>query len=102
MLNCSRAAPIVHFLRRQDRQMQIRSKAYKRFIAVCRSFRELVSPHDQYVPTPTSPVLVYAAAVLALLLTMLEVDLHRADLHFTGLMSDGYPVDPIFLSLLSP
>jgi len=82
--------------------MQIRSKAYKHFISVCRSFRDLVSPHDQNVPTPTSPFLAYTAAVLALLLTILEVDIHRADLHFIGLMSDGDQVDPIFLSLLGP
>jgi len=102
MLNNCRARPIVHFLRQKDREMQMRSKAYEHFISICRSFRDLVSPHDQGVPTPTSPALVYAAAVLSLLLAILEFDLHRADFHFMELMNDGDQVDPIFLSLLSP
>jgi hypothetical protein len=93
---------MVHFLRQKDREMQIRSKAYQHFISICRSFRDLVAPHDQSVPTPTSPSLAYAAAVLSLLLAILEVDLHRADLQLIGLMSDKDQVDPIFLSLLSP
>ena len=38
--------------------------------------------------------------LLSLLLAILEVDLHRADLHLMGLMSDGDQVDPIFLSLV--
>jgi hypothetical protein len=102
MLNCSRAEPIVHFLRQKDREMQVPSKAYKHFISICRSFRDLVSPHDHSVPRSTSPLLAYAAAVLALLLTILEVDLHRADLHLIGLMSEKDQVDPILLSFLSP
>lgn len=81
--------------------MQIRSKAYRHFISICRSLRDLVSPHDQNVPTPTSPSLAYAAAVLALLFAILELDLHLADLQFIG-MSKTDQVDPIFLSLLSP
>jgi hypothetical protein len=82
--------------------MQVPSKAYKHFISICRSFRDLVSPHDHSVPRSTSPLLAYAAAVLALLLTILEVDLHRADLHLIGLMSEKDQVDPILLSFLSP
>jgi hypothetical protein len=78
--------------------MQIRSKAYEHFILICRSVRDLVSPDDQSIPTPTSPSLAYAAAVLALLLSILEVDLHGADLHLTGLMSEWDQVDPNFLS----
>jgi hypothetical protein len=101
-LNCSSAAPIVDFLRRKDREMQIRSKAYRHFISICRSLRDLVSPHDQNVPTPTSPLLAYAAAMLALLLAILEVDLHLADLQLIGIMSEGDQDDPIFLALLSP
>jgi hypothetical protein len=102
VLNYCRAPPIVHFLRQKGREMQMRSKAYEHFISICRSFRDLVSPHDQSVPTRTSPALVYAATLLSLLLAILEVELHRADLHLMGLMSDGDQVDPIFLSLLSP
>ena len=100
MLKLGGAPPIVHLIRQKDRQMQMRSKAYEHFISICRSFRDLVSPHDQGVRTPTSPALVYAATVLSLLLAILEIDLHRADLHLMGLMSDGDQVDPIFLSLV--
>jgi hypothetical protein len=102
ILNCSRAAPIVHFLRQRGREMQVRSKAYKHFISVCRSFRNPVSPQNQSAPTSASPALAYTAAVLALLLTILEMDLHRADLHLIGLMSVRDQVDTVFLSLLSP
>jgi hypothetical protein len=75
--------------------MQIRSKAYEHFIFICRSVRDLAAPDDQGTPTPTSPSLAYAAAVLGLLLAILEVDIHQADLHLIALISH---VDPIFLS----
>lgn len=78
--------------------MQIRSRAYEHFILICRSVRYLVTPDDQSIPTPTSPSLAYAAAVLGLLLTILEVDLYQADLHLLGLMSERDLVDPNFLS----
>ena len=80
----------------------MRSKAYEHFISICRSFRDLVSTHDQGVRTPTSPALLYAATVLSLLLAILEVDLRQANLHPVGLMSDGDQVDPIFVSLVGP
>jgi hypothetical protein len=88
----------VYFLRQKDLKMQIRSKAYEHFLLICRSVRDLVSPDDQSTPTPTSPSLAFAAAVLGLLLTILEVDLHQADLHLLGLMSERDLVDPNFLS----
>jgi len=88
----------VYFLRQKDLKMQIRSKAYEHFILICRSVRDLVAPDVQSIPTPTSPSLAYTAAVLGLLLTILEVDLHQADLHLLGLMSERDVVDPNFLS----
>jgi hypothetical protein len=87
-LNRSRPAPIVHFLRQKDNEMQIRSKAYEHFISICRSFRDRVSPHDQSVPAQTSSSLVFTTVVLALLLTILEIDLHRTELHLVGLMNE--------------
>ena len=42
-----------------------------------------------------------AAAVLALLLAILEIDLHRARLHSMGLVSDTDTVEPIFI-LMGP
>ena len=71
--------------------MHIRFKAYGHFLSICRSLRDLMSPHDQSVPTETSetsPSLVFATTVLALLLTILEIDLHRAELHLVGLIHD--------------
>jgi hypothetical protein len=94
-LNCSRTALIVHFLRQKGREMQIRSKAYKHFISICRSFRDPVA-QNQSASTSASPSLAYAAAVLALLLTILEIDLHRVELRLMGLMGDWDQVDPLF------
>lgn len=78
--------------------MHIRSKAYGHFLSVCRSLRDLMSPHDQSVPTETSPLLVFTTVVLALLLTMLEIDLHQAELHMLGLVTDRDTIDPLFMS----
>jgi hypothetical protein len=69
--------------------MHIRIKAYGHFL--CRSLRDLMSPHDQSVPTETSPSLVFATTVLALLLTIPEIDLHRAELHLVGLCMKRSP-----------
>ena len=77
--------------------MHIRSKAYGRFLSICRSLRDLMSPHDQSEPTETSPSLVFATAVLALLLTILEIDFHQAELQLFGLVTDKYAVDPVFM-----
>lgn len=92
----------MHFLRQKDIEMQIRSKALEQFISICRSVRDLLSPHDETAPTHTSPSLAYAATVLAFLLSILEGDLHQADLHLLGFMSERDLVDPNFLSLLGP
>jgi len=77
--------------------MHIRSKAYGHFLSICRSLRDLMSPRDQSVPTETSLSLIFATTVLALLLTILEIDLHQAELHLHGLVSDRDTVDPIFM-----
>jgi hypothetical protein len=78
--------------------MHMRSKAYGHFLSICRSLRDLMSPHDQSVPTETSPLLVFTTVVLALLLAMLETDLHQAELHMLGLMTDRDTIDPLFMS----
>jgi hypothetical protein len=75
--------------------MQIPSTAYKHFISICRSLQYLVSPHDQSIPKPISPWLAYTALSLAMLLTILEIDLHRAELDLMWLISDGEQTDPI-------
>jgi hypothetical protein len=77
--------------------MHIRSKAYGHFLSICRSLRDLMSPHDQSAPTETPPSLIFATTVLALLLTILEIDLHQAELHLVGFVTDRDTVDPIFM-----
>jgi hypothetical protein len=77
--------------------MQIRSKPYLQFISLWRSFRDLISPHCDDVPAETSPSLIYTAVVLAFLLAILEVDVHRSTLESTGFASNGWPIDPIFM-----
>lgn len=77
--------------------MHLRPKGYGHFLSICRSLRDLMSPHDQNTPTETSPSLVFATTVLALLLTILEIDLHQAELHLLGLVANKDAVDPIFM-----
>jgi hypothetical protein len=80
---------------RKECEMQIPSKAYKHFISICRSLQYLMSPHDQSIPKPISPWLAYTALSLAMLLTILEIDLHRAELHLMWLINDRDQTDPI-------
>lgn len=78
--------------------MQIRSKAYLQFIWLRHLFRGLIPPHDNDAPARTSPLLLFTAIVLALLLAMLEIDRHRAELESIGFVSDNYLVEPTFVS----
>jgi hypothetical protein len=98
ILSRSRPAPIVHFPRQKEGEMHMRSNVYAHFLSICRSLRDLVSPHNQSAPTETSSSLVFATTVLALLLTILEIDLHQAELQLLGLVTDKDAVDPIFMS----
>ncbi|MBH5399784.1 hypothetical protein HZZ13_18625 [Bradyrhizobium sp. CNPSo 4010] len=45
-----------------------------------------------------SPVLILVAAVLALLLAILEIDSNSAELRSLGLMGDAFSADPVFKS----
>jgi hypothetical protein len=47
---------------------------------------------------PTSPSLLYTAVVLALLLAILEIDLHRGELDSIGVVGNAYPVQSILMS----
>ena len=71
--------------------MQIRFRAYQQFISF-RSRGGLIPPHDHGAPPPTSRSLLYLAVVLALLLAILEIDLHRGKLDSLGLVGNAYPV----------
>lgn len=64
-----------------------------------RSLRELIPPDDDHAPTRTSPSLLYTAVVLASLLAMLEINLHRAELQSMGLVGNE---DPVGLTFTGP
>jgi hypothetical protein len=65
---------------------------------VWRSLRDLIPPHHDAAPAKTSPLLIYIATVLAFLLAILEVDVHRGELESLGLFTNDYPVEPALLS----
>jgi hypothetical protein len=77
--------------------MQIRSRTYLQFISLWRSFRGSIAPHDRDAPAETSPALIYAAVVLALLLAILEVDLHRDGLESLSLLTSNLPIETAFM-----
>lgn len=77
--------------------MQIRPKTYLHFMSLWRSVRDAISPHHDDVPAEASPPLIFIAVVLALLLAILEVDAHRAELRSLGLTGADHPVQAAFL-----
>jgi hypothetical protein len=68
--------------------MHIRPKTYLHLMSRLRGVRVALArrhgPADQHV----SPLLIFIAIVLTLLLAMLEVDLHSAELRALGLLGD--------------
>jgi hypothetical protein len=76
--------------------MQIRSRAYVQLIARLRALRVRRRQSDDAKAQQASPLLVYIATVLALLLVILEVDLHGGQLRSLGLLGDSQ-LDPIFM-----
>ena len=77
--------------------MQIRSRAYLQFISFRRLRGGLIPPHGHGAPGATSRSLLYLAVVLALLLAILEIDLHRGKLYSLGLVGNAYPVQPTLM-----
>jgi len=78
--------------------MQIRPKTYLHLISPWRSLRDAIPPHHDNVSAETSPFLIYTVIVLACLLAILEVDLHRGELESLGLLGNDYPIQAVFLS----
>lgn len=66
--------------------MQIRSKAYLLMMSRLRAL--LSSSTDDPATKEPSPMLIFIAVVLALLLAILEVDQHSAALRSLGLLGD--------------
>ena len=77
--------------------MQIRPKTYLHLISLWRSLRDAISPHNGIAPAEASPFLIYAAVVLTFLLAILEVDAHRSELGWLGLLPGNYPIPAAFL-----
>ncbi|MBR1293761.1 hypothetical protein CO683_17315 [Bradyrhizobium ottawaense] len=66
-------------------------------MARLRAVRALDGPQDP-ISREASPFLILVAIVLALLFSILEVDLNTAALQSVGLMGNGFSIDPIFKS----
>ena len=77
--------------------MQMRSRTYLQFISLWRAFRHWILPQHVHAPAETSPFLIYVAVVLALLLAILEIDVHRGELASLGLLTTYVPIDAAFL-----
>jgi len=78
--------------------MQIRSKTYLQVVLRLRALRVLLSPGVDPATRQASPLFIYVAVMLALLLAMLEVDRHSIELQSLGLTGGPFPVDPLFKS----
>jgi len=77
--------------------MQIRFKNFLQFISPRRSLRYLRSPNND-AQARASPALVFTAVVLASLLAILEIEVHRTELELLGLLASGFPVEAMFVS----
>lgn len=77
--------------------MQGRSRPLLRMISRLRAARAFMTAPDP-AAGGASPLLVLTMIVLALLLAILEVDLHSADLESWGLTGDSFSADPMFKS----
>jgi hypothetical protein len=78
--------------------MHIRPKTYLQVISQLRGLRVLLSRRNASADRRASPLLVYVAVVLALLLAILQIDLHTAELQSLGLLGKHMAIDPIFFS----
>ena len=80
--------------------MQIRAWTHSQFTSLWRllrqSMRALV---DGASSAETSPLLMYFAVVLVLLLVVLEIDAHQVELQSLGILTNNYPVPAALLGL---
>jgi hypothetical protein len=70
---------------------------YFHFVSWWRSFNDRMAPRDQRATSETSPSLIYIGVVLTLLLIILEIDDHRAEVEALGLLTDNFPIPAAFL-----
>ncbi|MCJ9700384.1 MULTISPECIES: hypothetical protein [unclassified Bradyrhizobium] len=81
----------------KENGMQEQSRPLLRVISWLRAVRvHLIAPDP--AAREASPLLILTVVVLALLLAILEVELHSADLQSLGLIGDAFPIDPVFKS----
>ena len=78
--------------------MQPHPKAYRQLISRLWHFRVLLPRNRDPATQDASPLLIYIVAVLALLLAVLEADLHHELLQSFGLHGDPSGITPIFMS----
>lgn len=75
----------------------MQGQSWLRMISWLRAVRVLLIAPEP-ATREASPRLVFTVVVLMLLLVILEVDLHSADLQSLGLMGDAFSIDPVFKS----
>lgn len=73
--------------------MQIRSRVYLQMVSRVRALGALISPDGKPDAQEASPVLIFIAVALALLLVLLEIDMHGAQLQSLGFV----PLDSTFV-----
>ena len=61
-------------------------------------FRDQTAAQREATDTSVSQLLVFAAAALLVILSILIVDLHRDELHALGLVGGAERIDSIFMS----
>jgi len=93
-LNGGPPANIVKFRWLGTITLLVRRNLHSKLLSLGRALRDLASSNDNEAPAETSPLLIYSAVVLSLLLAMLEIDLHGTELQSLGLLSDPYGVSP--------
>ena len=77
--------------------MQIRSWTYLQLASLWRSLRHLMRPLNGEASAETSPLLIYIAVVVVLLLVVLKIDAHQLELESLGLLANNYPVPAALL-----
>ena len=82
--------------------MHIRPKAYLQVLSRLRRLHDWVSHRPSPICQEASPLLIFIAIGLALLLAILEVDLHGAALRSLGLLGDPTGPQPNFTNLIGP
>jgi hypothetical protein len=71
-------------------------KLYARLILFHRTARYRRSTHGEMTGTSASPILIFAAVALFLILAILEIDLHRDELRALGLVPSEEGINSIF------